>query len=355
MSALPLSTSPNGETSAGRSTREGMTEPGPSANVDPASRIAALEAQIEVQAAIIRRQADETTPMARTFERAATIARIGVWECDLPSETLRWTQGVYDMFDLPRDTRPDRQTTLRLYSSESARQLDALRSQAIADRSSFMLDAEILTASGRQRWIRVTASVECERGEPVRLFGIKQDITDEKILSDRTRYLAEFDTMTGLANRRQFQSRLVLWADDGGRPGTLLIIDLDGFKQINDTFGHAAGDECLKTAADRIAAACGPAELVARIGGDEFAVLLGPDVDEEAGERLAAQIVAALAVPMDHCGRRYQIGGSVGIARMGDRSDDPTPMDLFQRADLALYAAKTGGRGTFRRFVPAKS
>lgn len=352
MSALPLSTATNGEALDGARACQGRTESAVLASADPAARISALEAEVEVQAAIIRQQAEDIADRVRTFERAAAVARIGVWECDLPTETLRWTPGVYEMFDLPCDIRPDRQMVLRLYSDASACQLSALRSQAIADRSGFTLHAEITTLSGRRRWIRVTASVECEQGVPVRIFGIKQDITDEKILSDRTRYLADFDMMTGLANRRQFQSRLAVCAEDA-RLTTLLIIDLDGFKQVNDTFGHAVGDECLKIAADRIAAVCGDAELVARIGGDEFAVLLGSDIDETRADRLAQEIVAALAVPMDHQGQRFQIGGSVGIAAADAPSNDPTSRELFQKADLALYAAKSGGRGTFKRFTTA--
>jgi diguanylate cyclase (GGDEF)-like protein len=155
--------------------------------------------------------------------------------------------------------------------------------------------------------------------------------------------------MTGLANRSQFQSRLAQSREHGGegKPiGALLLVDLDGFKQVNDTFGHAVGDECLKETAMRLARVCRDAELVARIGGDEFAVLAAAHLDRDAIERLAAEIVEIVGRPVDLCGRSFKIGASVGIALAEGRE----PSDLFKQADTALYAAKAGGRNTFRMF-----
>jgi len=180
---------------------------------------------------------------------------------------------------------------------------------------------------------------------PVRIFGMKQDITEEKILSDRMRYLAEFDTMTGLANRARFQARLA--QADASRPiGALLLIDLDGFKAVNDTFGHVVGDECLKAAAERLAEGCGEADLVARVGGDEFAVLLGQHFDRAAVSGAAREIVERMGKPVAVRGQSLLLGASVGIAFAGAGS----PCDLFAQADTALYAAKAAGRNTFRIF-----
>ena len=165
----------------------------------------------------------------------------------------------------------DRETTLACYSPASRIRLDALRSQAIAERGGFTLDAEIMTVAGNRRWIRLTATVECDSGIPVRIFGMKQDITEEKILADRTRYLAEFDTLTGLPNRTVFYTRLTAM----GRMGALLLLDLDGFKQVNDTHGHMAGDACLTEVGRRLMETCRHTEFVARIGGDEFGIVVG--------------------------------------------------------------------------------
>lgn len=313
---------------------------------DQARLIAILEGQLADQLRLIRQQADALAQSRLIFERAAATARIGVWECDLATEELSWTDGVYDLFELPRGSEVDRPTSLRCYSAASRAMLEKLRARAVARGIGFTLDAEITTARGNRRWMRLTTSVEMANGVSTRLFGMKQDITEEKILADRTRYLAEFDVMTGLANRSRFQSRL---ADTAQAIGALLLVDLDGFKSINDTFGHALGDECLKETALRLEAVGIEADLVARIGGDEFAVLLGPQIDCAAAQLLAAQIVEILGRPVTRGDQTLQLGASVGIARA---TPELSPDQLFKQADTALYAAKAGGRNTFRLFGP---
>jgi len=307
--------------------------------------ISKLNAELAAQAALIAGQEVALAHSRKIFDRASVAARIGVWECSLPGEQLHWTDVVYDLFDLPRGTALDRSEIIKCYPAESRKALDSLRSRAIAERSGFTLDAEITTFAGHSRWIRITATVECEEGVPVRIFGMKQDITEEKILSDRMRYLAEFDAMTGLANRARFQARLA--QVDASRPlGALLLIDLDGFKAVNDTFGHVVGDECLKAAAERLAEGCGEADLVARVGGDEFAVLLGSHLDRAAVSGVAREIVESMGKPVAIRGQSLRLGASVGIAFAGQGA----PCDLFAQADTALYAAKAAGRNTFRIF-----
>ncbi len=318
-----------------------------------AATIADMTAKLDAQAILIREQSAALAHSRKIFDRSSAAARIGVWECELADESLRWTDVVYDIFDLPRGSVLDRKQILRCYAKDSLAELHKRRSRAIEERNGFTLDAEIITHKGNRRWIRITASVECEDGAPVRIFGMKQDITEEKILSDRMRYLAEFDVMTGLANRSQFQSKLAQLsehADDGRRLGALLLVDLDGFKEVNDTFGHAAGDECLKVTARRLRNACGEAELVARIGGDEFAVLLGPGIDLGAISELAHRILDTLSVPVDHGGNSFSLGASLGVAL----NEGCAPSQLFMKADSALYAAKAAGRNTFRIFKPGQ-
>ncbi|WP_245259121.1 putative bifunctional diguanylate cyclase/phosphodiesterase [Salinarimonas rosea] len=292
---------------------------------------------------------------AKIFARSCEVAKVGVWECALPDERLTWTDGVYDIFELPRGTPVTRARAVRHYDPASLAELDRLRSRAIREQAGFTLDARITTARGAARWMRITATVESEGGVPVRIFGMKQDITEEKTLQDRTRFLAECDVLTGLSNRGRFQAALAAPIDsDAGGARALLLVDLDGFKDVNDTFGHAAGDACLVAIAERLRAACGAAALVARIGGDEFAVLLvGRDraaVEDAAGD-LGRRIVAAAREPIRHAGRSYEIGASVGIAVCAGPDGAPCA-DLQGEADLALYAAKAAGKDRVVRFDP---
>lgn len=288
----------------------------------------------------------------RMLEKAARRARIGVFECSLTDERLQWSDVVFDIFDMPRGVIPQRQTCVECYTEKSAAELKRRRDRAIRDRDGFSLDAEIVTPKGNRRWIRITAEVECDVRTPVRLFGLKQDITEEKILFDRTRYMAEFDVMTDLANRSRFQSALsdeAARTSDGDAVGALLLIDLDGFKAINDTHGHLAGDACLKEVARRLRSVSRNADLVARIGGDEFAVMLGSHIEPATAAAAAARIIECIRQPYEVNGERVRLGASIGIAL----SCEGKAQDLYMQADTALYAAKAAGRNSFRIFSPA--
>jgi diguanylate cyclase (GGDEF)-like protein len=200
--------------------------------------------------------------------------------------------------------------------------------------------------------MRLTADVAFEHGRPVRLFGAKQDITYERQLWDRLRQLAECDPLTGLANRGVFEERyhqLSKHAFNDVSIAALALIDLDHFKEINDRLGHAAGDECLRQVAIRLQRAFGDAILVARIGGDEFAVLLrGPLPSLEIKQTLA-HALRALCRPVIWRNLLIDVGTSIGAAIL-KRSYHQDSSQLFAEADSALYAAKAAGRKMVRIF-----
>jgi diguanylate cyclase (GGDEF)-like protein len=159
------------------------------------------------------------------------------------------------------------------------------------------------------------------------------------------------DPLTGLADRRQFRDRLAqaLAGPSTEGPG-LLLIDLDRFKAVNDALGHPAGDALLQAAAGRLRSALRPADMAARIGGDEFAVLLAPPTGREAVASVAARLVELLARPYVIRGQVAIVGASIGAALAPADGTDPDM--LMTRADLALYQSKGEGRGRFNFFVP---
>ena len=211
--------------------------------------------------------------------------------------------------------------------------------------------------TGRCRWVTVRgAPVSGPDGEYCGYRGIATEVTETRLAEERVRYLAEFDTLTGLPNRASLNEHLAQWVSEG-RSFALLALDLDRFKAVNDTMGHPAGDELLRRVADGLRGLDGPEGTVpARASGDEFFVIVpaaGEDDDAllAAAERVAGEIVDALARPFELEAGQATIGSSVGIALHPRDATDRD--DLLSRADLALYAAKAAGRGCHRVYCPS--
>ncbi len=184
--------------------------------------------------------------------------------------------------------------------------------------------------------------------------------SDVSLVRERERELLRLgnqDAVTGLANRHQFQRRLALYLGGGGpvSPCTVLLLDLDCFKQVNDSLGHAAGDHLLAAVGERLAeslaARRGNGDLVARLGADEFALLLRGELSVEATQRLGKQLRSALRVPVLLDGREIDVRASIGAASAPRHAQ--TPDALLRAADLALYAAKGAGRDRLVLFDPA--
>ena len=177
------------------------------------------------------------------------------------------------------------------------------------------------------------------------------DITERKLAEARITHLAMHDSLTDLPNRRLLAERLAEAVGQSGEGGAVLIIDLDRFKSINDRHGHAFGDQVLLQAAARLRTTAGSGEFVARIGGDEFCVLLPAGAEPEAAETRAQEIVRLLSEPYAIDGQEGLLSVSVGIARYP--ADGASVDQLLTNADTALYRAKESGRATFRVYEPA--
>lgn len=203
---------------------------------------------------------------------------------------------------------------------------------------------------GEQRFVEVHGfPIFDERGEVVEMIEYCFDITKRKQAEQRLTHLANHDALTDLPNRSLFNIRLELEMEHALRDNNrlaVMLLDLDGFKEINDTLGHDTGDEVLKTVARRLEAVLRQSDTVARLGGDEFLVLI-PELSsaEDAGIS-ADKMIQALAAPLEIQGRSAGIKGSLGIAIFPDDGDDPETLTKY--ADTAMYLAKGEGGGGYR-------
>lgn len=289
---------------------------------------------------------------ARLYDRALGHARIGAWECELATERLTWTSGVYELFGYPMDSPLRRASIVDLYVPESRRNMEIARAEVIRSGRTVSLDTEIRTWSGEKRWMRLSINAVAENGRPVRIFGSKQDITSDRQALESLRLQAETDSLTGLANRSVFQQRYHEVIGDTlnyGSASALALVDLDRFKELNDTFGHEAGDACLCEIAMRLKRAFCNAGLVARLGGDEFALILSAPTNPARIENVLEQTVAMLCRPIFWRGLCLEVGASIGAALIG-RPHRRRITELFADADIALYAAKAAGRNKVHLF-----
>ncbi|HTN15225.1 MAG TPA: EAL domain-containing protein [Sphingomonadaceae bacterium] len=222
----------------------------------------------------------------------------------------------------------------------------------LSARSSFQ-ELAVRAAAREERWWSVSGRpIYDEFGNYVGYRGSGTDLTERKRSQEKASRLAHYDSLTSLANRFQMSQSLekILNAPfELHRCCSVLLLDLDRFKQVNDTMGHPAGDALLKQVAQRLERTVGEKGLVGRLGGDEFQVILPGNVGRDRLAYLAQDVINSLSQPYSIDGHRVMIGASVGISIAPDHG--ATSEALIRNADLALYAAKDGGRGRYHFYA----
>jgi diguanylate cyclase (GGDEF)-like protein/PAS domain S-box-containing protein len=200
---------------------------------------------------------------------------------------------------------------------------------------------------GSYRWCRVRA------GEIVRWYGVVEDVDEQTVAQERISWSANHDALTRLPNRTLFDARLgegLVAAEAAGEGLALLILDVDNFKQINDTLGHDAGDIVLQTLAERLRTAVRPVDTIARLGGDEFALVLPGVATPGEAASIAERILDRLREPVAHLGANLDCRASIGASLYP--AHGATAGDLLKHADLALYSSKNARRGELLVFAP---
>ncbi len=287
------------------------------------------------------------------FEDIQRLARIGAFDIDLATDALHLTDQVRRLLGIDEDDHDVGLT--ELLDSFHPRDRDALHDALtrVAEHSgSFDVELLVQRPTCTARWVRVIGRSSQRRGKPWRVLATLQDISHRRLQEERLRVQAQTDPLTGLENRDQALRRLeqALLVRDPGRGPTVLYVDLDRFKMVNDLLGHAAGDVLLAAAARRLIASSPAGAVVARVGGDEFLVILPSTTDQALGGEVAERIGAAFSASFSYGSEEFQITPSIGLARFPEHGD--SVQQLLNHADVAMYEAKRRGRNTWQAFSP---
>uniref|UniRef100_A0A9E7ZQ67 EAL domain-containing protein n=1 Tax=Bosea sp. NBC_00436 TaxID=2969620 RepID=A0A9E7ZQ67_9HYPH len=286
----------------------------------------------------VRKAAENAIRVSEERLRLALQAsRMAVWELDLQTQWVDRSENSLSLLgirsgpvsDFIDRVHPDDQQKVTVF-------WHAVMSEGIN-----ATEVRYLTPDGKPTWL----SLRAERKDEHRLIGISFDIADRKAAEEAIWRTANHDPLTGLANRALFQSRLeeALRHAEASRSGVgLLLLDLDDFKDINDTLGHAVGDRLLQEIALRLANLVRESDTVARVGGDEFAIILTGISEVSDATTRAKAIVEALRAPLQHEGQAFSTTVSIGLAAFPEHHRDP--VELMKDADIALYRAKEQGR-----------
>jgi len=306
--------------------------------------------------------------------RAQDLARMGSVDWWLGQAAPELSLEARRVLGLDADASPSFRALLRMVPKEDRAVLVGIFKDIVPRATVLDTDVTVMLADGRKRVVHAEAEPEFnEHGRLQGYSGIVQDVTDRRLAEDKIRHLANFDTLTGLPNRRQLiwrGERALEHARRLNHQVAFLLIDLDRFKVVNDTLGHAAGDELLLEVARRLrlcvrhsdqvveasieatgSRAHPTLEAVGRLGGDEFIALLPEVADEGEAERVALRMVEAMREPVLVGDQECFVTASVGIA-MYPR-DGGQVVDLMRNADVAMYAVKAQGRNGSTTYRPA--
>ena len=311
------------------------------------------QARIDLEKKVDERTQDLSQIAARLKE-AQRIARIGHFDWVPPHGRLYWSDEVYRIFGLPQELGSSREAFMGVVHPDDKQYVEASVNGALFNKAPFAIEHRILLPDGTMRYVRQQGEVRHDaQGMPVHMLGTIQDITDAKLVEQQLQYLAHYDALCGVPNRALMYDRLqhaMKCAKRDGKQVAVMLFDLDGFKQINDGLGHAAGDQLLVKMAQRLKNYVRDSDTIARLGGDEFALILA-DLEGQSGvESVAQKIVTLLAESYVLENQTVSVTASIGIALYP--LDAENMDDLLKNADKAMYRAKNGGKNSFHFYAP---
>lgn len=321
----------------------------------------------------LRKREEQLEDLSKRHELALDASKVGVWEMNLSTEKLVWDDRMNELYDLATDDEnrvyQDWENTLHPDDLERAKQDFQI---ALDTKGRYHSEFRVVLKSGKHRNIRAIGAVYNDKIGSSRIVGVNWDVTadaemnndlkraksqmeerNEQLMRAKSRieHLALHDSLTGIPNRRYLDSYLTELKNKGASETShcaLLIVDLDRFKQINDTFGHATGDALLIHVSQILKTCICSTDFVARVGGDEFVIVSNSSCEPNYLENLANSIIDKMSTPFVHDGSECRFGVSIGMSHCGSANTDVS--QLLINADLALYRAKNLGRNRYEFF-----
>jgi diguanylate cyclase (GGDEF)-like protein/PAS domain S-box-containing protein len=313
--------------------------------VESVLRIFATRASAELE----RFDADEA--LRESEARYAVTARgsnDGLWDWDLRTDTLHCSERWRSIVGVERAESPESSRFWfdRLHPDDAPRMRTALDAHLRGDVEHFKCEARMRDTTGSYRWTLCRGlAVRDAEGTPIRIAGSLSDVTDRRLAEERLLHDAMHDALTGLPNRTLFGERLrqALKRTEryGARRFAVLYMDLDRFKLINDSLGHGVGDELLIAVARRLVTCVRESDTIARLGGDEYGILLEDVIHDDEAVQIAERIQQSLRMPCELSSHSVVVTASIGVVLGPD--DYQLPTDLLRDADIAMYRAKELG------------
>ncbi len=283
------------------------------------------------------------------LKAAHSLINLGCWDWDLKTNKQVWSHETYRIFGIDPKEEATRALFEEVTHPDDREHIVELTTNALKEGVDFTFESRIVRPDGAVRHVSTHVGIKSdEQGNRVRLLGTNQDITEQKMAEMLISHQAYHDPLTELANRTKLNHTLELALEQGllyERPFAILWIDLDYFKRINDTHGHLMGDTVLKCVAKRLNDQVRTSDLVARVGGDEFVVVLEDVGDAKRLEAVARKILKALLKPIFQDDVSLEVGASIGGALYPEHGVDIET--LFKHADAALYRVKESGRNDY--------
>ncbi len=280
----------------------------------------------------------------KVFRQAEQAAHVGSWRVDIATRKLYWSDQVRRLHGVDATYPLSVEEALGFYREGDRPMVSQQLEAAIRHGTPIQFEAQIRRKDGALRRVKVMGERIEIAGKPESVAGIVQDWTEEYLSNLALKRAAEHDRLTGLYNRAEFDRRLGIAMQTADQlPVTVAILDLDGFKEINDTLGHVAGDKVLIGLADRFQRLIDPDVFLARWGGDEFALLFPSRMGLAEAEQYAAGLLAEIRAFSDENPQFEVLGATCGIARVAEALPGE---EVIRRADMALYRGKQEAVGT---------